>query len=498
MMRLYNTLTGTTEAFTPLVAGRLGIYVCGVTPYSESHIGHAMSAIVYDVLVRYLRWRGNSFGGLDVTYVSNYTDVDDKLIVRGHELGIDPLDLADQNIAQWEAEQAALGLTPPDVRPRVTREIASIIALTERLVANGHAYATPAGDVYFRVRADEDYGKLSHRNIEDLRSGTRFEPGEEKEFPLDFALWKSAKPGEPHWTSPWGEGRPGWHIECSAMAQRYLGDTFDIHGGGLDLVFPHHENEVAQSESATGKPFARVWMHNGLVLRDGEKMSKSLGNVISVREALERWTPDALRLFVLSSHYRSPNNVTDEALVAAQRGIDRLTAALRPSDGTAAADDGELRDHHGYPIAGPLVPPGDEAHQRFVEAIEDDCNTAQALAALFELVREINRRRDAGQAVAREQAKLRELTGLLGLRLEEQAAGDLDVVALSTLAKQFEVACGGMDAASTIDALLAAREEARKTRNFAVADGIRNGLAAAGIEVEDTPAGPRWADSRRR
>jgi cysteinyl-tRNA synthetase len=494
MMRLYNTLTGSTDLFVPVTPGRLGIYVCGVTPYSESHIGHAMSAIVYDVLVRYLRWAGNSFGGLQVTYVSNYTDVDDKLIVRGQELGIDPLALADQNIAQWEAEQAALGLTPPDVRPRVSLEIEGILALTQRLVDNGHAYATPAGDVYFRVRSDDDYGKLSHRNIEELRSGTRFEPGEEKEFPLDFALWKAAKPGEPHWTSPWGEGRPGWHIECSAMAQRYLGDTFDIHGGGLDLVFPHHENEVAQSESATGKPFARFWMHNGLVLRDGEKMSKSIGNVISVREALERWTPDALRLFVLSSHYRSPNNVTDEALVAAQRGIDRLTSALRPFEGAPAPAEDELRDHHGYPIGGPLVLPGDVAHERFIEAIEDDFNTAQALAALFDLVREINRSRDAGQDIADAQRTLRELTGLLGLRLEERAiATDLDVVALSNLAKQFAVVCGGTDAASTIEALLAHREEARRTRDFAVADGIRNGLTAAGIEVEDTPSGPRWS-----
>ena len=493
-MRLYNTLTSTVDDWAPMQAGRVGIYVCGVTPYSESHIGHAMSAIVYDVLVRYLRWGGNSFGGMQVTYVSNYTDVDDKLIVRGHELGIDPLKLADQNIAQWEAEQAQLGLIPPDVRPRVTREIEAILALTEQLIANGAAYSTPTGDVYFRVRSDDDYGKLSHRNIEELRTGTRFEPGDEKEFPLDFALWKRAKPGEPSWPSPWGAGRPGWHIECSAMAQRYLGDTFDIHGGGLDLVFPHHENEVAQSESATGKPFARVWMHNGLVRLDGEKMSKSLGNVISVREALERWTSDALRLFVLSSHYRSPNNVTDDALVSAQRGIDRLTAALRPFDGAPNPDEQELRDHHGYPIAGPLVRPADTARERFIESIEDDVNTSQAIAALFDLVREINRRRDAVQDAVAEQHTLRELADLLGLRLEEaNVEADLDVVALSKLAKQFEVVCGGTDAASTIEALLAHREEARQTRNFAVADGIRNGLAAAGVEVEDTAAGPRWS-----
>ncbi len=479
-MRLYNTLTGKVEALELVKSGRLGLYVCGVTPYSESHVGHAMSLIVYDALVRYLRWPGNSFGGLDVTYVSNYTDVEDKLIARGAELGVDPLDLANQNIAQWEHEQRTLGLLLPDERPRVTTHMPEIIALTARLVTNGYAYATPAGDVYFRVRNDEDYGKLSHRNLDDLRAGTRFDPDEDKEFPLDFALWKASKPGEPHWPSPWGEGRPGWHIECSAMAQRYLGDTFDIHGGGLDLVFPHHENEIAQSESATGKPFARLWMHNGLVLRDGEKMSKSIGNVVSVREALECWSPDALRLFVLSSSYRSPNNLTDEAMDSATRGVERLASALR-SDGRASESGGSDLDHA-------------IARTHFVEAMDDDLNTAQALAALFDLARTINRGRDAGQDVHAAQDMLRELGGVLGLALEAAARpANLDVVSLSKLAKQFQVVCGGTDAESTIEALLAHREEARRTRDFAVADGIRTGLAAAGVEIEDTPSGPRWS-----
>jgi cysteinyl-tRNA synthetase len=479
-MRLYNTLTSAIEEFTPLTPGKVGIYVCGVTPYSESHVGHAMNAIVYDVLVRYLRWSGNPSGGLEVTYISNYTDVDDKVIDRAHELNVDPLDLVNDNIAQWEAEQRALNLTPPDARPRVTTHIEPIVALVERLVDNGHAYATASGDVYFRVRSDDDYGKLSRRNIEELRAGTRFEPGEDKEFPLDFALWKAAKPGEPSWESPWGPGRPGWHIECSAMSQQYLGDTFDIHGGGLDLVFPHHENEIAQSESATGKPFARVWMHSGLVQRDGEKMSKSIGNVVSVREALGRWHPDALRLFVLSSHYRSPNNLTDEAMTAAERGVERLTGALRPSEGSA-----------------PASVDGSEERARFTEALEDDFNTAQALAALFDLVRAINRARDAGEDVAAAQATLRELTGILGLTLETQEAiTDVDVVALSKLASKLGVQCGGADAESTIEALLANREEARRTRDFARADAIRAGLAEASIEIEDTPEGPRWSVRR--
>ena len=496
-MRLHNTLTGKVEEFTPLVPGQLGLYVCGVTPYAESHIGHAMSAIVYDVLVRYLRWEGNSFGGLEVKYVSNYTDVDDKLIVRGAELGIDPLVLAQQNIDQWEDEQRALGLVFPDERPRVTTHIPEIIDLIKRLVANGHAYATPSGDVYFRVRSDDDYGKLSHRVIEDLRIGTRAlagqpavaegDPGEGKEFAFDFALWKSAKPDEPEttrWPSPWGAGRPGWHIECSAMAQRYLGETFDIHGGGIDLLFPHHENEVAQSESATGQPFARLWMHNGLVLRDGEKMSKSLGNFVTVREALheQRWSPDAIRLFVLTSHYRGSNNLTDEAMAAAQAGVDRLRRALKRESGSDPL--GEFS----YP--GPT--------ENFQTAMDDDLNTPRAIAALYDIATSINRFADGNLNMEPTQRLLRELAcEVLGFSLADgDNSVDLDVVGLSQLAKQYDVVCGGTDAVSTIDALLAHREQARKSREFAVADGIRNGLAAAGVEIEDTSSGPRWSAKR--
>ena len=329
-MRLTNTLSGAVDDLVPLEAGRLGIYVCGVTPYAESHVGHAMAAIVYDVLVRYLRWPGNAAGGYDVTFVSNYTDVDDNVIARAAEVGRDPLELVAENIDAWEEQQRALNLVFPDVRPRVTTHIEAIIAATEAIVERGFGYATEAGDVYFRVRAKPDYGKLSHRDIDQLRSGTRFEPGEGKEFPLDFALWKATKPGEPSWPSPWGPGRPGWHIECSAMSQHYLGEAFDVHGGGVDLVFPHHENEIAQAEAATDT-FARHWLHNGLVQRDGEKMSKSIGNVVTVAEALQRWRADALRLFVLGSHYRSPANLTDEALAAAESGVDRLLSALRDS-----------------------------------------------------------------------------------------------------------------------------------------------------------------------
>jgi cysteinyl-tRNA synthetase len=365
------------------------------------------------------------------------------------------------------------------VRPRVSTEIPAIVALIERIIANGHAYATPLGNVYFRVTSKPDYGKLSHRTIDQLRTGTRFEPGEDKEFALDFALWKAMKPGEPHWSSPWGEGRPGWHIECSAMSQRYLGDTFDIHGGGVDLLFPHHEDEVAQSEAATGQPFARLWMHNGMVLRDGEKMSKSLGNTVTVEEALARWSPDAIRMFALGSQYRTPNNLTDEALEAAGRAVDRLATALEAKStaarGAATVDASEVRE-------------------RFIEALEDDLNTAQALAALFELARAINRGRDEDLDIGPAQHVLYELAWVLGLRLErESAATAIDAAALAAAAARFGLEAPAGAEGATVDALLAKRAEARAARDFATSDAIRAALDEAGIEVKDTPQGATWS-----
>ena len=478
-MRLTNTLSGAAEELAPLAPGRIGIYVCGVTPYDDSHIGHAMSAIVYDVLVRYLRWPGNPQGGFEVSYVSNYTDVDDKLIERGRELSRDPLNLAQENIEQWEREQDALNLLEPDERPRVSEHIEPIIDLVARIIERGHAYATTEGNVYFRIRSQPEYGKLSHRDIDQLLTGTRFEPGEDKEFALDFALWKAAKPGEPKCPSPWGEGRPGWHIECSAMSQHYLGDAFDIHGGGMDLVFPHHENEIAQSEAVAepgGPAFARLWMHNGLLQLDGQKMSKSIGNVITAREALERWSADAIRLFVLTGHYRSAGNVTDEAMAAAEAGVERLRNAL------AEAPQGE----------GPVLDRSSH-RERFIAAMEDDLGTPAVLAALFDLARAINGGRDAGNDVREAQATLRELAGVLGLRLEGAGASALDAAALAKIASRFDVACGGTDVEETIEALLAHRDQARERRDFALADGMREALAGAGVEVEDTAQGARWS-----
>ena len=500
-MRLTNTLTGEVDELRPVQPGRVGLYVCGVTPYAAAHVGHAMSLMVYDVLVRYLRWPGNPAGGYQVLFTSNYTDVDDKVIERARESGMDPLELSERNIQQWEQEQTLLGLTLPDVRPRVTQEVESILEMIQEIVGHGLAYPTPSGDVYFRVRSKADYGKLSHRDIDQLRQGTRFEPGDEKEFPLDFALWKAAKPGEPAWDSPWGKGRPGWHIECSAMARRYLGERFDVHGGGLDLVFPHHENEIAQAEAAAGQDgtdpdappvFADIWMHNGMVTRDNTKMSKSLGNVVSVEEALERWGPDPIRMFVLTSHYRASNNLTDEAMAAATAGVERLTTALRPSedwesqpDAMASTSDREI-DAPDY-------------RRRFIEAMEDDLATPRALSVLFNLARAINRAREASQDVSAAQAELRGLAGVLGLRLAQptaEAEALLDAVALSRLAADLSVSCGGTDAASTVEALIEARQAARADRDFARADRIRDALAEAGVVLEDSAAGTRWSVRR--
>jgi cysteinyl-tRNA synthetase len=476
-MKLMNTLSRQVEELEPIQPGAIGLYVCGVTPYAEAHVGHAMSLLVYDVLVRYLRWTGNPAGGYIVTFVTNYTDVDDKLIDRGAELGRDPLELAQEQITRWEHEQEALGMISPDQRPRVTAELDAITRTIERILDGGYAYSTPSGDVYFRVRAKDDYGKLSQRNIDDLRSGTRGEPGDGKEFPLDFALWKSLKPGEPSWPSPWGDGRPGWHIECSAMAQRYLGETFDIHGGGVDLIFPHHENEIAQAESATGASFAQIWMHNGMVQFEGEKMSKSLGNVVTVEDALGRWNPDALRLFVLNSYYRGPNNLTEDAMTASIRAVERLTGALEPVSGTGESVESEA------------------TRRRFIDAMEDDLGTPAALAALFDLARAINRGRDEDRDVTSAQDTLRELTAVLGLQLDAAAPtpGTLDAVALSKLAAGLDVIGGGTDGDSIVVALIDRRTAARGERDFALGDRIRDELALLGVVLEDTADGTRWS-----
>ncbi len=460
-LRVYNTLTRSLEEFRPIEDGVVRMYVCGPTVYDKAHVGHAMSAVVFDVIRRYLEYRGYR-----VIHVMNFTDVDDKIIQRANKLGEDPMRLAQRYIDEFMDHARALNLLPATFYPRATQEIPQIIEVIQGLIDKGYAY--PAnGDVYFRVRRDDDYGKLSHRNVDELRSGARIAPDERKDDPLDFALWKGAKPGEPAWDSPWGPGRPGWHIECSAMNLHHLGPQIDIHGGGNDLIFPHHENELAQSESFTGQPFARYWMHNGMLQLGGEKMSKSLGNLVTIEEFLAEHEADVLRLIILGSHYRGPLTFTDEVVSQGERALERLRSALRPSqgqtvDGAAVAE---------------LTTQTARARERFEAAMDDDFNTAGALAALFDLVRAINSARDAGvggEPFAAAQQTLRELAGVLGLRLTERSAR------------------AGQEAAPFIDLLVAVRARLRQAKQWQLADFIREELAARGVALEDSPQGTTW------
>ncbi|MBF8256567.1 MAG: cysteinyl-tRNA synthetase [Anaerolineales bacterium] len=460
-LRLYNTLSRKTEPFEPLEPGRVRMYVCGPTVYAQAHIGHAMSTVVFDVIRRFLEYRG-----YQVQHVMNYTDVEDKIIRRAAELGVAPEELARQHQRAFERHLQDLNVEMPSMRPQASQEIPTIIEMIERLIAAGYAYPVE-GDVYFRVSRARDYGRLSGRRLEDMRAGARLDVDERKEDPADFALWKAAKPGEPSWSSPWGTGRPGWHIECSAMNLRYLGEQIDLHGGGNDLVFPHHENEIAQTESLTGKPFARYWVHNGMLQLKGEKMSKSLGNLVTVEAFLAEHEADAFRMMVLNSHYRGPLTYTDEVAGQAQAALERLRSGLRPA---------RPRDDAIAAAAQALSGEAEAAQRRFIEAMEDDFNTPSALAALFDLVRAINQARDAGlsaEELAAGQTVLRELAGVLGLRLDlrRETSGD---------------------SAPYIQLLVEVRDELRKARQWELADRIRDRLAEAGISVEDDPAGTRW------
>jgi cysteinyl-tRNA synthetase len=443
-------MTRRLEEFTPS-GDEVKIYVCGITPYDHSHLGHAMSYIIFDVVRRYLEFRGHR-----VKHVQNYTDIDDRIINRANSLG-QPFDrLAATYIEEYEQEMRDLNITPAHIFPRATHEIPTIIEMTGRLIERGNAYQAN-GDVYFRVRSKADYGKLSGRDVDSLRAGARVEPGEQKEDPADFALWKGAKPGEPSWDSPWGPGRPGWHIECSAMSYRYLGATLDIHGGGQDLIFPHHENEIAQSEAYSGEqPFVRYWLHNGWLTFAEEKMSKSLGNIITIREGLEKYGSDGLRVFVLTSHYRAPLTYSEEALESGKRAAERLRLAA-----TLPGGDGP-----------PADVPVETYRDRFIEAMDDDLNTPAALAALFDLARDINRSRDEARGIDEAQSSLRELAGVLGLNLREPEAA--------------------MGAAPFIDLLVQLRNDLREARQFELADKVRSRLREAGITLEDGPGGTRW------
>lgn len=455
-MKVYNTLSGQKEEFLPQ-GDEVKMYVCGVTPYDDCHIGHGMSYIIFDVIRRYLQFRGYK-----VKYVQNITDIDDKIIDRAGKLGISTGELAERFIGRYFADMDGLNIGRADIYPRATEEIPKIIEVIQGLIDKGYAYPAQ-GSVYFRVRSVADYGKLAHRSLESMIAEPRVEVGEEKEHPMDFALWKASKPGEPSWPSQWGNGRPGWHIECSAMSLKYLGDTLDIHGGGQDLVFPHHENEIAQSESFTGiTPFVKYWLHNGLVQLGEDKMSKSLGNLITIKEALERYSADAIRIFVLSSHYRSPLTYFEEGLEAAERGADRLQqAAHGEGRGEKIGEEVDIEPFR----------------KRFIEAMDDDFNTAQAIATLFDLAREINRADEAGLEIVKARGVLLELANILGLTLKLPEKPLLD-------AEPF------------IQLLISTRNQLREAKQWQLADEIRAKLAELGIALEDTPKGTVW--KRRR
>jgi len=488
-LRVYNTLSGTKEKFEPLQPGKVGMYVCGVTVYDYCHLGHARANVVFDVIFRYLRYLG-----FEVNYVRNYTDVDDKIIRRANEKGIESRELAEEFIRAFDEDMGRLGLDLPTCQPKATEHMTQIIALVQRLIEMGIAYES-GGDVYYAVEKFPGYLKLSKRNMEEMRAGARIAPGEHKRHPMDFALWKAAKPGEPAWDSPWGAGRPGWHIECSAMSMEYLGESFDIHGGGKDLVFPHHENEIAQSEGATRKPFVKYWLHNGFVNINQEKMSKSLGNFFTIRDILDKYDPEVVRFFLLTAHYRSPIDFSDQNLEEAKAGLTRFYEALQ---GAAA-----ILDRHPVPSQRPCPTIRDEEREvydriealedRFVEAMNDDFNTALALGHLFDAVRGINRliaekRFDEcplSLAVLEDaRGRLLRLGGVLGLFGSDPGAW---------LERQKSLGAGKAGlSAEEIEALIAERAAARKNRDFARADAIRDELAAKGIELLDSAEGTTW------
>jgi cysteinyl-tRNA synthetase len=471
-LRIYNTLTRQKEAFIPLVPGQVRMYVCGITPYDVSHIGHARSALVFDVVARYLRFRG-----LQVTFVKNYTDVDDKIIARANQLKVPIGELTTRYIQAYESDMAKLGVQPPTEAPRATDHIADMVALIERLLAGGVAYVVD-GDVYFEVLRFPTYGRLSGKNLDELLAGARVDVNERKRDPRDFALWKAAKPGEPSWPSPWGPGRPGWHIECSAMAMKYLGETLDLHGGGEDLIFPHHSCEIAQSEAATGKPFVRYWLHNGFVNLGAEKMSKSLGNTLTIPAFLDRHDPEALRLYLLQTHYRNPVELTDEGVAGMRRPLERLRdlVDLTGELGASAPENSP---------GGTLLGEVDALRQRFEAAMDDDFNTPQAIGALNRLattLSEEHKRVQAGERGGHDLVAgvrvLIDLGKVLGLSMTGRE---------SHRAQVFEP-----DRHAHIEALVTQRGEARRRRDWARADALRAELDALGVVLEDTPTETKW------
>jgi len=463
-MKLFNTLTMKKEEFVPLEPGRVKMYACGPTVYNYFHIGNARPLIMFDVLRRYFQYKG-----YDVTFVQNFTDIDDKIINRANEEGITFAEVAEKYIAEYLTDARGLGVREADFHPKATENVGEIIAMISKLIEKGFAYQS-GSDVYYRTAKFPEYGKLSRQPLDELMAGARVDITEIKESPMDFALWKAAKPGEPFWDSPWGQGRPGWHIECSAMSARYLGKTIDIHCGGQDLIFPHHENEIAQSEGCNGCQFVRYWVHNGFISIDSKKMSKSLGNFFTVREAAEAYGYENIRMFMLMSHYRSPLNYSGEILVQAKNALERIKTAkgalaFITENGSDTVKDSEKE----------LIDSLPRFRERFIEAMDDDFNTADAIAVIFELVRESNAAAaEPGPSKEFAQAALElltELTDVLGILYADTADSSLD---------------------AEVEELIEARQAARKEKNWAEADRIRNKLGEMGITLEDTPQGVRW------
>ena len=464
-MRIFNDMSMQLEEFIPIEPGKVKMYACGPTVYNYIHVGNARPIIMFDVLRRYLEYRG-----YEVTFVQNFTDVDDKIINKANEEGIDSSDVAEKYIAEYWKDVTALGVRPATVHPKATENIGQIIKLVKTLIEKGYAYEAN-GDVYYRTLKFKDYGKLSHQPIEDLQSGARIDVNDIKENPLDFALWKAAKPGEPSWNSPWGKGRPGWHIECSAMSNRYLGKTMDIHCGGSDLIFPHHENEIAQSVAANDAKFVNYWVHNGFINVDNRKMSKSLGNFFTVREAAEAYGYDCIRMFMLMSHYRSPLNYSGEILMQAKAALERLSTAKDNLDFFVQnGEDGAMAESEAA-----FVQSLQSYREKFIEAMDDDFNTADAVSVIFELVREINA---AVNPNAKPTKALAEACRTLYLELS-------DVLGIPFIQRKDELT-------EEQQALFEARKEARKAKNWAESDCIRDELKAQGIIVEDTPQGMKW------
>lgn len=482
-MQLYNTMTRTKEPFVSRLPGKVAMYVCGITAYDLCHIGHARSSVVFDVLVRYLRHIG-----FDVTFVRNFTDVDDKIIKKANAEGTTSQEIAERYIATFYEDMDKLGILRPNAEPKATEYIGEMAALAQRLIDSGHAYRTPSGDVYFRVRSFAGYGKLSGRDVEDMRSGARVAPGEEKEDPLDFALWKASKPGEPVWESPFGPGRPGWHLECSAMSEKLLGMPIDIHGGGQDLIFPHHENEIAQSEAAIGGEFCRYWVHNGFVRINTEKMSKSLGNFITIRDIYARYLPEVLRFFLLSSQYRSPLDYSDQGLDEAEKGIKRIYAAkVQMEQALARAKWSETK------LPADVAEELTRHEEGFTAAMDDDLNTAQAMGHVFGLVRLAGRlMEDKTLTKSRETAEvLRRILANFAVWAEVLGVFGTEAAVFLAELKACRLTRLGIDAAR-VDALVAERQDARKAKDFARSDAIRDELAGLGVTVMDTPTGPQW------